>query len=392
MLRRHIEEIHNDAGLRLYGALLAFLQVLSAVYWLARGTTGWLAKGSEAICWPSFPDCESWRVLGPDGTRLAIIAFLLAGVGVMALFASRRTTKAAYFSLLLLNVAKLGILAMDFRFRMNQHLMAGCVTAAYLFLPGKKQAVRILVVLFYFWAGTLKLNQEWISGSALYAKLWLFRGEYVSWACLYVVVLELALVWLVWLGGRSWLAWATFAQLVLFHVFSFPIVGFFYPLLMFAILAIYPISWWRPTPTPAPRFAHLAMVVVFSAFQLLPKLMPGDTAVTGEGRFLSLDMFDAKTECEARARVRSRDGRVEVVDLRMPLPIRLHCDPIVYLSRARRLCRDPRVVNLDWTLRTRRSDEKELRGVVDQRDFCDRRLRYSSLLPNDWIAKRVSRN
>ena len=54
--------------------------------------------------------------------------------------------------------------------------MAFWACFVYLLIPGKRDAVRLLLVLFYFWAGTLKVNWEWISGAALYRPLWFFTG------------------------------------------------------------------------------------------------------------------------------------------------------------------------------------------------------------------------
>ena len=61
--------------------------------------------------------------------------------------------------------------------------MALWVTGVFLAVPGKREALRLLLVLFYVWAGTLKLNWEWISGAGLYRPLWLIHGRAVIAAC-----------------------------------------------------------------------------------------------------------------------------------------------------------------------------------------------------------------
>jgi hypothetical protein len=91
--------------------------------------------------------------------------------------------------------------------------------------------------LFYFWAGTLKVNWEWISGAALYRPLWFFTGRGVIVACAYVVLMELFVSWGL-LARRSWIFWSAVAQLALFHVMSWAVVDFFYPILMFLLLSI----------------------------------------------------------------------------------------------------------------------------------------------------------
>src|SRR5262249_24393278 len=167
-LRAQSAEIEADPALRAYGVALALLHVLTVVWWLAQGAVGFLHAGAEPICWPVFPECERLRGLRPRALVYPLLAHELAAVGVGLLFVSRAQTGAAYTGLLALDVLKAGIMLLDFRLRMNQHYMAFSVTAVYLFVPGKRNALRVPVALFYFWAGTLKLNWEWVSGAGLY--------------------------------------------------------------------------------------------------------------------------------------------------------------------------------------------------------------------------------
>ena len=52
-----------------------------------------------------------------------------------------------------------------------------------------------MVVLFYFWAGLLKFNSEWLSGAALYKKPWLLPTGALPLACAYVLALETVFSW-----------------------------------------------------------------------------------------------------------------------------------------------------------------------------------------------------
>src|SRR5205085_60897 len=151
-----------------------------------------------------------------------------------------------------------------------------------------------LITFFYLWAALLKFSPEWLSGVWTYGKTPLGMPDaLVPAASVYVLVLELVLVWGL-LSRRAWLFWLTFAQFVLFHIASWNVVGFFYPLLMFGILALFPLLRWLPrdaatgseaSPCPPlgirsllsgaePR-AVLATLAVFSVLQLLPLLLPG---------------------------------------------------------------------------------------------------------------------
>ena len=393
------QAIADDRVLRYYGVAVSLLLVLTSVHWIERDAWQWLLADGDVLCWPMFEACHQWRVLGPGAWKVVFWGMGAAGLLTAGLFLSPRWVGMAWVLLLALNVIKYGIILTDFHLRLNQHLMALWMTAAFLFIPGRRTTLKLLVILFYFWAGTIKLHPEWLSGAALYARPWLVPESLLPVATAYVVVLELVLVWgLLW--DRTRVAWLVLAQLVLFHLLSFPVVGFFYPLLMLCLLSIFPLSWLvnRDQPTLAQQIrrkqvprAAAATALLFSGLQLWPVLIPGDAAVTGEGRLLSLHMFDSLTACEAEARIKTDSGRVIVQDLYQPMAVRIHCDPVVYLSRARNICRwnadNPHFVDVDLHLASRRSTDDALRPLVALENVCHERPRYALWRPNAWILR-----
>src|SRR5882724_5050631 len=367
--RAQIAEIEHDAALRWYGVAMAFLHVVTYLYWVDQRIAAFVGTGSEPICWPLVPECGALRILSPAGVALALRAYFAAAVGTGLLFASRRLVPWAYASLVLVNLLKLAIMLLDYRLRMNQHYMAFFATFAYLFVPAKRDGLRVLVTLFYFWAGTLKLNWEWISGAGLYRPMWPFAGMGIVVACVYVIVLELVVAWGL-LARRAWIFWAALAQFLVFHALSWQVVGFFYPLLMFAILAIFPLSRLvAPADRPDGVLISLwtlnargpvyALAALFSLLQLAPYTFPGDGTTTRR-------------------------------DLKLPLDTRIGCDPIVYFNRARNLCRrrDAGLVafqDLDLFLSSRRTSDGEMKRVIATPGFCARGDRYDPFRHNAWI-------
>jgi hypothetical protein len=303
-------------------------------------------------------------------------------------------------TLVLVNALKLAIMLLDYRLRMNQHYMGFFATFAYLFVPAKRDGLRVLVTLFYFWAGTLKFNWEWFSGAGLYRPTWPFSGVGVVVACVYVIVLELVVAWGL-LARRAWIFWAAFAQFLVFHALSWQVVGFFYPLLMFAILAIFPLSRLvAPADPPDGVLVSLwtlnargpvyALAALFSLLQLAPYTFPGDRTLTGEGRLYALHMFDARATCAGWADLHLADGTTTRRDLKLPLDTRIGCDPIVYFNRARNLCRhrDAGLVafqDLDLFLSSRRTSDGEMKRVIATAGFCARGDRYDPFRHNAWI-------
>ena len=400
-LRRNIAEIAADPVLRIYGVALAGVHLLTFLFWRTDFPLQLvLPVGTTPICWPFFEDCHRFRFLTAPAVDALLWGYLALGSVAAALFARRRTVAAAYAALALLEVLKVLIIVQDYRLRMNQHYMAFFVALVFLTFPGKRRLLQYLIVLFYFWAGTLKLNRDWLSGAVLdFQRLWVPAWA-VPLACAYVVVLESVLVFGLF-SRRRWFAWATLGQLALFHVMSYPITGFYYPSLMVVLLSIFPLAWLRRGESDRPSLAALwtgreavptyVLVAGFSILQLVPHMFPGDPVVTGEGRLFALHMFDARVVCEAHVTLHDAQGgsrRARIVPL---VPTRVRCDPIVYLSVVRELCRQGatqgRWTDVDVSLRSRRVTEPLFRPVMELERFCGQGLRYDVWRPNAWILK-----
>ena len=396
--RRNLEEISGDPRLRSFGALLALAQLFAAIWWWHSDLAATLARGSEALCWPFFPGCAAFRVLSRPTLEAIVLGFGALALVDALLYARTRTVAHAYVLAIALELVRAALVFQDFRLRLNQHYMAFFAALVFLFLPQKRRNLRILVVLFYFWAGTLKLSREWLSGAALYAKPWLVPHALIPAACAYVAVLELFLVWGV-LARTRWIYLASLCQLVLFAIVSVPVVGAYYPLLMLVLLSVFPLfRSERELPaalgprlraTPAPTWG---MVAAFSALQLWPRIQPGDPAITGEGRWLALHMFDARVVCQGFALVTHDERPIDHVDLQGALATRIRCDPIVYLDRARALCRqmhDAGATGLDLAVQldARRSTDPSLRPVLRLRHFCTAAPHYDPFGFNAFILR-----
>ena len=284
---------------------------------------------------------------------------------------------------------------------MNQHYMLYVATAAFLLLPNKRVLLRYTLVSFYVWASFLKYNVEWLSGDTLYHNpLWV-PESLIPASCVYVVLLESFIVWGV-LSSRRWIYWGALAQLALFHVVSWPVVGNFYPLLMFALLMIFPLTLLYPHPSePAsllrslftgrqPRSTY-AFLTCFAVLQLIPVAMPGDEKITGEGRLFSLHMFDSRVFCSGAITLKFNDGTTQILSIPLKETTRIRCDPAVNFSRAKGACYDHRndqnFLDLDLYYEARRSHQKVKRPLVDVKDFCGQNLSYDLWRPNEWIKK-----
>ena len=379
-----LAEIRNDRALTRYAALLALVHPLTAFAWLAGGTglplPSILARGGVAVCWPFFPGCADVRVLDADALRALVIGYGALGVLAAALWLGK--VRGAWWLHLALELFKVALVVQDYRLRLNEHHMALFAALAFLLLPAKRDATRVTLVLFYVWAGLLKLSPDWLSGLALPQPPLGVPAALVPLACKLVVALELVGAWGL-LARRAAIFWGALGSLVLFHLSSWSVVGFFYPVLMFVLLAIFPLA--RPDDSkgssvlarvtggllPGSAYAFFAL---YSALQLWPRLFPGDPALSGEGRWLALHMFDARIDCRAS---------MGTHELQLPDALRIRCDPLVV--RARALAECAQLGDFDLVLQARRSSDAHYRRVIDAKDFCSKTPNYRALSHNAWI-------
>ncbi|MBX3185386.1 MAG: hypothetical protein KF819_00160 [Labilithrix sp.] len=383
-----------------YAAVLSLLHPLVAASWVRDRQIARLVTTEDYVCWPLLPGCHALRApLDPSSVYVLLAIYAALGLAGSALFFTRRRA-AGFVAFAAACVLGLALYALDYRLRSNQAYMFGWIGIVFLFGRKVRDTAAVSLCLFYAWAGWLKLGPEWLSGAALYETPLLVPRALLPAACAYVVVLEIVVVWGL-LSTRPVVRWSVYAQLVVFHVSSWKVVGFFYPLLMLGLTSIFPLSWllerdaspsWRRLRAERPR-ETLAAAAVLSALQLVPRLYPGDTAVTGEGRMFALHMFDARVECEGYATLRAASGETSRVELVAPdEAFRIRCDPVVIAANARNLCRKlaPRwaSVRVDVAVDARRSTDPATAPLVRADDVCAKPLRYAAFGHNPWIRER----
>jgi hypothetical protein len=393
-----LAEVAHDPVVRAFAwAVLAGHGVVLAFLIDSRALSGALAS-VEPWCWPYFEACWQFRLPSHGWITLIHVVLLVLIAGAAWSLLERRVRT---FWLLLagLNACLFLVMSADYRLRLNELYMLFWLNAVFLFWPAKRWAIPLTLFSFYFWAGRLKLNNEWLSGAVLYDELWLIPKDLEPAACAYVVVLEIMISWGL-LSSRPTIVCIALVQFAMFHVQSLSQIHWFYPALMGTML-----SWFvlemkfghpkgRATLGPllrgqAPHAAY-ALVAAFAFCQLLPLLYRGDSALTGQGRAFALHMFQARQVCEVTATIHRNEGTFEVRDLKLPnLAPRSVCDPVIYYSRMQNLCRSGEtgggVAHVDFAMNIRRTTDSEFRTVANAKDFCGTVHDYSMLSNNHWL-------
>ena len=329
-------------------------------------------------------------------TVVLLVYFLVGLFTATALFESR--IRRFWCGLLVLNVVLFCIMSLDYRLRANEFYMLFWVNGVFLLSRHPRWTIPITILSFYFWAGILKVNREWLSGAILYHDLWLIPRASVPAACLYVVILELVFIWGL-LARRGWVVAGVIGQLALFHLQSLSQIHWIYPLLMGAILSWFVLDRLVGARAGradlggllggrAPRGAY-AVMAAFAVLQLVPSLYRGDSTLTGQGRVFALHMFEARQQCDVTAT--HQDGtELERFDLKLAsLAPRMVCDPTVYFSRATTLCRTRRTLDPSFDvhllMRAKRTTDLDFKVIIDEPRFCAGEHEYRLWRNNDWL-------
>ena len=401
-LHLQIHEIQHALALRVLGSGLALTHLCTYIFWFITSTFG-MAKTatSEPICWPFIPHCADLNLFSPTGYQL--YGLLYAGLALLAAatFLVPKAVPVAYGTLALLTVMKLYVFWLDYHLMGNYHYMPFLLTFVLMFVSEKTFTVRWLLFAFYFSAGLLKLNSEWLSGAALPDQwirpgtppFWLREHGFLPLCCAYAFLLE-TVVGFALLSKKHWLNGAAFAQFIAFHIFSFWIVGWFYPAVMFSVLAFYPAYWFSAQPQARRwewKTSSTVFLALFALAQAVPWMIPGDSSVTGQGRMFALNMFDSLTMCYSKSLARFDGYNVDVSlsPNEVGTGVRIRCDPYVYFRRAKDLCaalrEEPGFSGLSLSLVSKRTSDMEFKEIVSVSDMCQEQISYSSLWPNPWI-------
>ncbi|UXR66026.1 hypothetical protein EZJ49_07165 [Bdellovibrio bacteriovorus] len=370
-----MKEILQSRALQIYGALLAATHVLSAYFWMDRSLDLVVKAGevSSALCWPWAPFCQTLRFSSEAQAAGYLEIYALLGVITAVLFVAGKV-RWAYAGLLGLLGLKIFFTSLSYGLMGNYHYMSFIIHGAFLFAPYKKTLIPLCLGIFYWGAGVLKLNPEWLSGVALIHPTFL-PGPLEHISLSYAVLLECIFV-VGLFSSKAWIRHVVLIQFVLFHAFSWHIVGYFYPLTMLLLLGLFVLiplckePWeaeWNPFILKQKSTLVLGGLLIF--LQLIPYLWATDPAASGTPRLVSLNMLDARMECETLL-IRHQNRANEVYDPFIKAPsTRTQCDPIVFLSQIPAICKDSSE-NMDFWLQSRRTTDQKMQTRLVIKDVC----------------------
>ncbi|WP_413944412.1 hypothetical protein [Bdellovibrio sp. HCB-162] len=395
-MKNLITELKKYPALAGVGVLLSLEHILTFIFWMTEKPLHWiLSPSTPSICWPLMDACEK---LKPSSEILnGVLGFYLILALASVLFWALRKYRVAIPLLWTLLVIKNIIILQDYRLTGNYHYLPTLITLVFLLIPQRAYSLPFTFFVIYFTAGLLKIDTNWLSGAAINDLLIPpFLTRIGVW---YVLVLELGLIFLLFARKNFWF-YFLFIQLTVFHLYSWHLTRFFYPSVMLLLLGILLIT--RPLAPPLrikdtfklvlkPRVAKV-LLVIFVALQLPQYFIPGDAAMTGEGRMYAMIMYDGRVQCQPHLSIWKKNQEKEELPLQPPwLITRTHCDSMVFWRLAQNACewakKDPEVLQVDLMIPVRYEGQKEWQPLVAATNVCEKELNYSSFFPNNWINK-----
>ncbi|KYG62376.1 hypothetical protein AZI86_16190 [Bdellovibrio bacteriovorus] len=373
--KKTTDEILHDPVLWVASVCLIVMHLVTAYFWHSPNfMKAFPDTNGHAMCHGFFPSCAQTIKFSSDLARGILYSYAFVASSALILILIPRFRRFALGLLLLVTAVKLGLFLSRFNLMGNYHLIQFFLVGALFFLPKKRVSYFLVLAMFYFLAGTLKLNNEWLSGAALLVPSIILQGKWLAWALAYVVILELILVWGL-LSKSLPLRIVTLLQLFLFHLFSWHIVGYFYPVMMFLALAPYAMSLWKKydreilkeiSPVTA------SVLVAFLIFNSYPFFWGRDPALEGHFRGLRVNMLDARPVCYPLVYVQDpKNSSTYFVETSQSNAMRTRCDPGSFESQLRRYCENLNAdQKLGFILYSRRSTDSEFRIIRNTTDFC----------------------
>ncbi|XGC81979.1 hypothetical protein ACES2L_05715 [Bdellovibrio bacteriovorus] len=320
---------------------------------------------------------------------------LLALGGALAWWRKKDTLAASVLWVLI--GIKVSIIALDYRLTGNYHYLPTMLAMAFLLIPERRYSLTVSFFIIYFAAGLLKINPQWLNGTAINDHI--MPSYMTTLGVWYVLVLELGLIFLLFAKKDRWF-YFLFIQLVYFHLYSWHLTRFFYPVVMLSLigmlLVLRPmVKTWSLKESFQTAFKSKkaqVLLLVFLILQLPQYLIPGNSALTGEGRMYAMIMYDGRVQCQPHLSIWKKDGSKEELSLQPPwLMTRTQCDPLIYWRLAQKACewvkKDGNIIQVDLAIPIRNDKHSKWHPLVSALDVCQKNYAYYSFFPNSWINK-----
>lgn len=358
---------------------LAFAHLITAFYWFkGRNWEKFETENFRIFCYPIFKNCHMYVFENILIIKSIYIIYIILSIFVLGITLLNKK-KLSFYLIFILTLLKTGLLLSRYNFMGNYHTMHLSLSYVALLSYGSINFYRFSLILQYVFAGLLKTNIEWMAGAALvkYSQ-YMLKGFWNSLSLSYVVVLELILIWGL-LSKNKHIRYITLAQIIIFHLYSTLIVGFYYPLIMTGLLIpIVFIEFTKEESNNSFKFeidwrklTTLGFIVLMIVWNLSTKFYSIDPTMDGNVRYLSLNMLDAKLKCQSSLYEEQADGTIIGLNIpQLATYLRIHCDALVFETFLKRLCLKNPDKKFMFYLESTRTTDKEYTMVREYKNVC----------------------
>lgn len=349
------------------------------------------AKNNIAVCPPYFQSCLDYYFLDstPYGYGQNILYMFLGTILFASLYFlyTEDYKKFAYFMSIPLLFKFMMLYIFTYLNTGNYNLLGLSMAMVLLYSKRKLYYLRILLIVFYLSAASIKLDKGYLTGGifdSLQLGVPLFPHYMNSF--LGILFLILCLISPILLFNKAKRIRVTYLVLLtLFHMYSIAVVGFRFPSLVIPTLWV--IYFFEKDEfnynikTFFMEFIGPTVIIFTIILQSIPFIIKGDHVLTGEGYKFGYYMFLANYQCVSTVTTHNSNEEYKTYVSSSTKALYM-CDPYIDYFRIKRSCDPGKVKNIEWTF------DKSINGspymrIINIKNAC--KLEYSAFSHNDWI-------
>jgi hypothetical protein len=348
-------------------------------------------RAGTHVCPPYFPSCGELYFLqalpyGYSQSALYVLLFLVLAWGVRSAF--NQKWEQAHAALLVCFFWKCFVgFVLTYGVLGNFDYYDMVLACVWLFMTHKEYFAKLVFVLLYVLASSIKIDSGWIMGdyfNTLITGAPFISSAYVPFFTNLVICMQMFGAWLL-LSSRVWVQRAVFVYFLIFHAYSGVIVNYRYitiaiPALWVLFSAAQNVTVKGLSRSTVSGYVFLVMLL---CGQLVGMLISGDQKKTLEGNYYGMYMFEANHQCYSRAEIYRKGNSNPEIRLQQNHIANNRCDPYRYWFPLHTMCiRDPSIERIQWTF-DHSINGKPYERIVNELDACS--LQYRALTHNSWI-------
>jgi len=386
-----IHEIETSSILQWsFGAFL-LTYYITFYNWVRESTITIEAYASNKYsCWSYFQNCGEYYFLkalpyGYSQTTLYVGFFALMVLTVYLIW--KKEWVLAHFGLLILFIWKVINIFVLTVGGGNYDYYDLILSTIFLFFPYKLFFLKLVFVLLYFLASTIKIHEGWLLGSyftSLHTGLPIFGNSLAPFITNIVIFMQVVGAWFL-LSEKKILQRIAVSYFLIFHLYSGILVQYRYMTTAIPMLLVLfgPLYSATKVPLNKKSIAGWIFILILFIFQSIPFLIKGDHKLTLEGNRYGLYMFEANHQCVSSATIYYKNGK-NASQKKETASARNRCDPYRVWFNLNEICKRSSVPvdKISWTLDHSINGSPFYR-IVDIQNACS--LTYRPFAHNTWI-------